>query len=78
MPKRQFLTPEQKIAIVREHLLEGVPFSTLVDKYKIHAVQSYQWEKQLFEKGAVVFERKTNGHNQRRQDSAEDQKNRKA
>jgi transposase-like protein len=31
MTKRKFLTPEQKIAIVREHLLEGVPVSALVD-----------------------------------------------
>ena len=39
MTKRKFLTPEQKIAIVREHLLEGIPVPTLVDKHKIHAVQ---------------------------------------
>lgn len=38
MSNHQYLTPEQKIAIVREQLLEGVPVSTLVDKHKIHAV----------------------------------------
>ncbi|XZE36233.1 transposase [Pirellulaceae bacterium SH501] len=74
MTKRKFLTPEQKIAIVREHLLEGVPVSTLVDKHKIHAVQFYQWQKLLFEEGSVVFERKPNGHNVRRQETAKDQK----
>ena len=74
MTKRKFLTPEQKIAIVREHLLEGIPVSTLVDKHKIHAVQFYQWQKLLFEEGAVVFERKPNGHNVRRQESAKDEK----
>lgn len=74
MTKRKFLTPEQKIAIVREHLLEGVPVSALVDKHKIHAVQFYQWQKLLFEQGAVVFERKPNAHNVRRQESAKDEK----
>jgi transposase-like protein len=74
MTKRKFLTPEQKIAIVREHLLEGVPVSALVDKYKIHAVQFYQWQKLLFEQGAVVFERKPNAHNVRRQEAAKDEK----
>ncbi len=74
MSKRQFLTSDQKIAIVREQLLEGVPVQTLLDKFKIHAVQFQQWQKQLFEEGSVVFEGKTNGHNQRRQDSAKDQK----
>ena len=74
MSKRQYLTPEQKIAIVQEHLLEGIPVSTIVDKHTIHDVQFYQWQKQLFEKGAVVFERKPNGHNVRRQEAAKDQK----
>ena len=27
MSKRKFLTPAQKIAIVREHLIDGVPVS---------------------------------------------------
>jgi len=48
--------------------------SPLVDKHKIHAVQFYQWQKLLFEKGAVVFERKPIAHNVRRQDSAKDEK----
>ena len=74
MSKRRFLTPEQKMAIVREHLLEKVPVSTLVDKHKIHAVQFYQWQKQLFEEGAVVFERKANSANARRQQDAESKK----
>jgi len=60
MSKRKFLTPAQKIAIAREHLIDGVPVSSLVDKHKIHAVQFYHWQKLLFEEGAVVFERKPN------------------
>ena len=74
MSKRKFLTPAQKIAIGREHLIGGVPVSALVDKHKIHAVQFYQWQKLLFEEGAVVFERKPNGHNVKRQENAKDQK----
>lgn len=53
MTKRKLLTPEQKIAIVREHPLERILVSTLVDKHKIHAVQFYQWQKLLFEEGAL-------------------------
>ena len=60
MSKRKFLSPAQKIAIVREHLIDGIPVSALVDKHKIHAVQFYPWPKLLFEEGAVVFERKPN------------------
>jgi transposase-like protein len=74
MSKRRNFTAEQKLAIVREHLVEGVPVSELVDKHQIHAVQYYQWQKRLFEEGAAVFERKTNGANKRRQETARDRK----
>ena len=70
MSTRKYLTPEQKIAIVRRHLLEKVPLSDLCDEFGIHATQYYSWQKQLFENGAVVFERRPNQANQRRQEDA--------
>ena len=39
MSKRRHLTPEQKVAIVREHLLDRVPIAALCDKHQIHATQ---------------------------------------
>ncbi len=38
MSKRTILTPEAKVAIIREHLLEKVPVSDLCDKHGIQAV----------------------------------------
>lgn len=74
MSKRRFLTPEQKVAIVREHLLDNVPISDLCDKHQIHATQYYTWQKQLFENGSVAFSRKTNTANAKRQQDAQQQK----
>lgn len=74
MSKRKHLTPEQKVAIVRRHLLEQVPVSDLCDEYGIHATQYYAWQKQLFEQGSVAFERKTNKANQKRQQTAQAKK----
>ena len=74
MSKRKHLTPEQKVAIVRRHLLEQVPVSDLCDEYGIHATQYYAWQKQLFEQGSVAFERKTNKANQKRQQNAQAKK----
>lgn len=74
MSKRTFLTPEQKVAIVREHLLEKVPVSDLCDKHRISAVNFYNWQRQLFENGASCFERKKNSANQRRQEAVADRK----
>lgn len=74
MSKRKYLTPEQKVAIVRRHLLENVPVSDLCDEYGMHATQYYAWQKQLFENAAPAFERRPNKANQRRQEDAAAQK----
>ena len=70
MSNRRLFTPEQKVAIVRRHLIENVPVSDLCEEYGIHATLFYNWQKQLFENAASAFERKKNKANQRRQDDA--------
>jgi transposase-like protein len=70
MSKRKHLTAEQKLSIVRRHLLEKVPISDLCDEFGIHATQYYTWQRQLFENGTLAFERRANGANQRRQEDA--------
>jgi transposase-like protein len=74
MSKRKYLTPEQKVAIVRRHLLENVPVSDLCDEFGIHPTQYYIWQKHLFENGALAFERKSNASNERRQQDAQNRK----
>ena len=70
MSARKILTPKQKIAILREHLIEKVPVSEICDKHGVSVVNFYNWQKQLFENGAIAFERKTNSANAKRQDNA--------
>jgi transposase-like protein len=55
METRRHYTPEQKVAILREHLLEKIPVSDLCDKHKIHPALFYQWQKAFFENGAAAF-----------------------
>lgn len=55
--QRRTFSAEQKVAIVKRHLVEGVPISDLCDEYRIQPTQFYQWQKQLFENGATAFER---------------------
>lgn len=57
--ERRHFSPQQKVAIVKEHLVEGVPISDLCDRHHIQPAQFYLWQKQLFENGATAFERKT-------------------
>ncbi len=74
MSERRYLTPEQKVSILRRHLVENVPVSDLCDEFGIHPTQFYAWQKQLFENAALIFERRTNGANQRRQQDAQTKK----
>jgi len=53
--RRQY-TPEQKVKILREHLVEHVPVSDLCDRHGIHPTMLYQWQKTFFEKGTAAFE----------------------
>ena len=59
--ERRHFTPQQKVAIVKAHLVDGVPISDLCDRHHIQPAQFYLWQKQLFENGATAFERKTKG-----------------
>lgn len=74
MSKRKNFTPQQKLAIVRRHLLENVPVSDLCEEFGIHSPQYYNWQKQFFENGAAAFERRTNSANQRRAEDAKDRR----
>jgi len=55
---RRHFTGQQKAAMLKAHLVDGVAVSDLCDKHQILPTQFYQWQKQLFENGEVAFERK--------------------
>ena len=74
MSKRKRFTPEEKVAIVRRHLIEKVPVSDLCDELGIHANQYYNWQKQLFENAAPAFERRPNKANEKRRQNAAERK----
>jgi transposase-like protein len=64
--QRRSFSPEQKIKILRQHLLEKTPISEVCEKHEITPTQFYQWQKTLFENGPAAFA-KTSGrrpHNQ--------------
>jgi transposase len=53
---RKRFTSEEKVAILRLHLLEGTPVSDLCDKHGIGPSMFYRWQKEFFENGAAAFE----------------------
>ncbi len=67
--ERKNYTPEEKVAILRRHLLEKVPISDLCDELGLNPTVFYSWQKQFFENGAVAFQ-----NTRRRQVDRRDQK----
>lgn len=53
---RKNYTPEEKVNILKEHLVNGVPVSDLCDQYQLHPTVFYRWQRQLFEQGAAAFQ----------------------
>ena len=57
--KRRTFSGREKVAIVKRHLIDGIPVSELCEEQQIQPTLFYQWQKQLFENGATAFERKS-------------------
>lgn len=55
---RRSFTVEQKVAILRRHLVDGVAVSDLCDEYKLQPSLFYLWQRQAMENLAASFEGK--------------------
>ncbi|RFC42427.1 MAG: transposase [Verrucomicrobia bacterium] len=67
---RRRFSPEDKIKILRQHLLEKKPISSVCDEHGITPTQFYGWQKTFFENGAAAFDKGPD----RRASSTADQK----
>jgi len=56
--ERKRIAGPEKLAILKRYLIEKVPISDLCDQYGLQPSQIYNWQTQLFEHGASVFDRK--------------------
>src|SRR6266446_8962751 len=54
--ERKHYTGEEKVAILRPHLLDKVPVSDLCDELGLQPTAFYRWQKEFFENGAAAFQ----------------------
>ena len=54
--KKKFHTPEEKVDILKKHLVDGVPLSDICDQYGLHPSVFYRWQRAFFEKGHLAFQ----------------------
>jgi len=53
--RRKYYSAEEKVAILRRHLLDKIPLSKICEELKIQPTVFYRWQKMFFEKGSSVF-----------------------
>ncbi len=58
------VTPEEKVAILRRHLVDKVPVSELCEELGLRPTVFYRWQKELFENGAAAFQSQERPHRQ--------------
>lgn len=78
--KRYNYTPEEKVLILKRHLVDHVAVSDLCDEYHLQPKVFYAWQKQFFENGTAAFVhggRLQKGSEQRRIEQLEDKLQRK-
>lgn len=54
---RKHRSPQEKLAILKKHLVDKVPISDVCDEYGILPTMFYKWQRQLFENGVTSLER---------------------
>ena len=59
--KRKQYTPEEKVAILRRHLVDKETVSDLCEEYGLQPTVFYRWQKGFFENGAQAFQRTGDG-----------------
>lgn len=53
---RRNFTPSEKVAILKEHLLERGSVSEVCARHRLQPTIFYRWQKQFFENGVKAFE----------------------
>ena len=53
--QRRHFTPDQKVALLRLHLLEKKPVSDICEEHNLNVNLFYLWQKQFFENGTAAF-----------------------
>jgi len=67
---RKHYTPDEKVAVLRRHLLNQEPISKLCDELGLHH-GLLPWQKEFFENGAAAFQAKARPNQQPQQQRIE-------
>src|SRR5438445_9504487 len=66
--ERRHHSAEQKVTILRRHLLEKAPVSDLCEEFGLQPTVFYPWQKEFFENGAAAFQQRGRTNHQAEQE----------
>lgn len=66
--ERHNYTPQEKVSILRKHLIEKQPVSEICDKLSLQPTVFHRWLKQFFENGTAAFEPESSNGSKKHQD----------
>jgi transposase-like protein len=69
--QRRHFPDQDKVAILKRHLIDKVPVSDLCDEFDIYPHQLYDWLKKFFENGHLAF---GNGRKDKAEEAGKDRK----
>lgn len=69
--QRKNYTPQEKVAILKRHLVDNVPVSDLCDQHGLQPNVFYRWQKEFFENGSAAFEKQQSSLNKAEQKKIE-------
>ena len=53
--KRKNYSPEEKVRLLKDHLVNGVAVSQICEENQLQPTVFYRWQRQFFEQGAAAF-----------------------
>jgi transposase-like protein len=69
--ERKNYTAEEKVAILKRHLVDKEPISNLCDELALQPTVFYRWQKEFFDNGAAAFQTKARSNHQAEQERIE-------
>lgn len=63
--KRRHFTAEEKVALLRRHLVEKKPVSEICLEHHLQPTVFYRWQQEFFENGAAAFRRNSDAEERR-------------
>ena len=62
--ERKHYAAEEKVAVLKRHLLDKVPVSDLCEEPSLKPTVFHRWQKEFFENGAAAFQSQERPHRQ--------------